>query len=523
MNGKSIGAAVAAVVFMAAALSGCGGPVETAQGQERIELTWWTINHQAGLLSSYQEVEAFQTMQERSGIQIQFIHPAEGQATSQFNVMISSGDYPDIIDWNWDTEYPGGVNKAASDGVIIELNDYMPYAPNYSALLEQNPEMKKNVQTTDGAIMTFNSIKDDIKINSYFGPCIRKDWLDRLGLAVPQTIDEWHNVLQAFRSGDPNGNGKADEIPLTDDQERRLQYLSAAFGCLKGTFYEKQPGQMVYGSIQPEYKEFLQTMHDWYQEGLLDPEFASSSRTNTDAKVLDGTAGAFVGYSGSQIGNYLTENPESNIVGAPWPKGPAGISYIGAPQMLKTVQPGYGSAISTANRHIKETMAFLDWNYSEEGILRQNWGVEGETYQKTDQGYQFTDFVLHNPEGKSPIDVMSRYALTTTGGFGKIMNGDAYVNVMQTFEQQKEASRLWTQGDTSLLMPPYPLTAEESLRISAIMTEAQLYENEMYTKMIMGIEPISKFEEYVARMKEIGVEEAAALHGAAWARYQAQQ
>ncbi|MCI9626770.1 MAG: extracellular solute-binding protein [Clostridia bacterium] len=518
---KSIVAALAAGL-LAGALCGCSGVSENVAGEENLKLSWWTINHQPAYISNYNEVAAFRQMQEKTGVEIAFLHPAAGQETEQFNVMISSKDYPDIIDWQWETEYPGGMNKAVSDGVIIKLDDYMQYAPNYEKLLEQQPEFRNSVKTTDGAILTFNQLKDDVGINSYFGPCIRKDWLDKLDLAVPQTIDDWYNVLKAFKTMDPNGNGNIDEIPLLDSREGGLQYLSVAWGTLKGMFFEKD-GKMVYGSVQPEYKDFLQTMHDWYAEGLIDAEFASSSRTNIDAKMLGGTAGAFVGYMGSQMGNYLAQQPEMNLVGAPWPKGASGISYIGMPEMLKTAIPGYGSAISTANSHVKETMALLDYNYSEEGIIAQNWGVEGVTFERKGAQFQFLDSVLHDKGGKNPIEAMSPYTLTTWGGYGKVMNGAAYTALMQTYDQQKEASKIWTQGDTSLLLPAFPFTAEESLHISNIMTEARLYENEMYIKMIMGIEPISGFEEYVARMEAIGVNEAARLYEIAYSRYKAQQ
>jgi len=225
---------------------------------------------------------------------------------------------------------------------------------------------------------------------------------------------------------------------------------------------------------------------------------------------------------GSQMGSYLAQRPEMNLVGAPWPKGPAGISYIGMPEMLKTATPGFGSAISTANSHIKETMELLDYNYSGEGIIAQNWGIEGVTFEKNGEQLQFLDSVLHDENGKNPIEAMSPYTLTTWGGYGKIMNGAAYTALMQTYDQQKEASKIWTQGDTSLLLPAFPLTAEESLRISNIMTEARLYENEMYVKMIMGIEPISRFDEYVERMQAIGIGEAEKLYETAYARYKAQ-
>ena len=111
------------------------------------------------------------------------------------------------------------------------------------------------------------------------GPIVRKDFLDKVGLPVPVTIDDWYTTLKAFKEKDPNGNGKADDIPLT-----LFLYTTGQFDIFKGAsafigawnttynFYQEN-GTVKYGPLDSQFKDFLATMAKWYKEGLIDPDF----------------------------------------------------------------------------------------------------------------------------------------------------------------------------------------------------------------------------------------------------------
>ncbi len=517
---KRVMTAGLALAVSAGILSGCGND---AGDGSTAKLTMWCVNYVNKYVTNYGDIEAFQELQKNAGVEVEYQHPVAGQEAEQFNLLMASGNLPDIVEADWTSRYTGGLEKAISDGIIVPIEDYLDKAPNYRKLLEENPELEKGTKSTDGKQLIFHSLKEDIKINSYTGPQIRKDWLDKLGLPVPTTIDEWHTTLTAFKEQDPNGNGLADEIPLADDKTMAFRHFAAAWGCIKGEFYENARGEFVYGSIEPEYKAFLEEMHKWYEEGLIDPEFASITRKNVDANMTTDISGAFVGLLGSQMGNYIAamrgSDSDYELLGTPWPIGPANKPYCATPGVVRLTVYGSGAAITKNCKDIDSAMKYLDYCYSDEAYDLQNWGIEGVTYNKTDDGsYQYTDLILNNPDGKGTVEAMAPYAVPAYGGT-KMMDSTAYVAFMHNEPAQKEASATWASGDNSLLLPSYSYTAEEARTISNIMGDITTYEDEMFTKMIIGTVSIDEFDNYVAKIKELGIEEAIALHKQAYERY----
>ena len=188
-------------------------------------------------------------------------------------------------------------------------------------MLEEHPEWKKEITTDDGSIYVFPFLRTDDKLKVFLGPTIRQDWLDKLGLSMPTTVDEWYNVLKAFKEQDPNGNGKADEIPLyltKGDVDTTTAFLGA-WGINAG-FYQEE-GQVKYGPTDPRFKEFLTLMNQWYKEGLLDQDFATTDEKMLEAKITGGQIGSAILYTGSGIGKYGTlmkdKDPNFRLVAAP--------------------------------------------------------------------------------------------------------------------------------------------------------------------------------------------------------------
>src|SRR5699024_199237 len=162
------------------------------------------------------EVGVYQEIEKITGTKVDFKHPSgEGeQVTEQFNLMLNSKDLPDVIETNWLT-VPKGPDNAINTGTIIRLNELIEeHAPNFNQYLNDNPDIKKMITTDEGNIYSFPFIRGDEALRVFMGPMLRKDWLDKLDLDVPETIDEWEEVMTAIREGDPNGNGEKDETPL---------------------------------------------------------------------------------------------------------------------------------------------------------------------------------------------------------------------------------------------------------------------------------------------------------------------
>lgn len=133
---------------------------------------------------------------------------------------------------------------------------------------------------------------------------IRKDWLDDLGLELPQTLEELETVARAFVEQDPDGNGKADTIGIMgtdigdelystflEATEKGLGSIFYAMNSFPGFFIEGPDGKATYGSILPETKETLALLRDWYSEGLIDKQLGI--RNDDNEPIIAGQAGIF--------------------------------------------------------------------------------------------------------------------------------------------------------------------------------------------------------------------------------------
>lgn len=159
------------------------------------------------------ENEAFKELERRTGVHVDWIHPNE--VNQQFTLLIASGQYPDVIMYNWKAA-PGGVVKYAQDGVILKLNDLIKnYAPDLTRILEKHPGAKKDLTDSNGDIYYLARFVLTPESNIFKGPLIRRDWLEKLNLKVPTNVNELYEVLKAFRDQDPNGNNKQDEWAMS--------------------------------------------------------------------------------------------------------------------------------------------------------------------------------------------------------------------------------------------------------------------------------------------------------------------
>jgi len=483
-------------------------------------LTYWvTLNSNASAtLQNAGEIKAYQKLEEITGTKVQFQHPPAGSEQDSFNIMVSSGDLPDVIEHNW-SAVSGGPDKLIGDGTLIRLNELIDqHAPNLKKVLEENPEYRKMITSDDGNIYVFPFLRGDDYLLTYNGLIIRQDWLDKLGLGMPETIEEWHTVLTAFKNDDPNGNGQADEIPLRLDPGQ-LSMNKAFLGAwgITDSFYQVD-GVVKYGPIQPEFKEFLQTMSQWYAEGLIDPDYLSGDSNLWDAKITNNTLGAFTGYTGSGIGRYLQmmegKGGSFDLAGAP----NVALKKGETPPLGQKDSPftGYGAAITSKNQNPEATVKWLDYKYGEEGSLLFNFGIEGESYEMVDGYPTYTEQITKNDS--LPIaQALAQYAMA--GYSGPFVQDRRYMEQYSSLPQQASAIEAWMNAKNDRLMPVISPNEEESARYASIMNDVKTYYDEMLNKFIMGVEPIDQFEAFVETIKGMGIEEAVAIQQAALDRY----
>lgn len=556
-NLTKAGALLLAVTMAAAALTGCGSKndavkaeaensqttaqpeaagTQTAEASEEKKeeaaefsypvenggtLTYWMDlnSNVAANYSNMGETPFGKKLQENTGIQIEFQHPAVGQATEQFNLLLADTTLPDLIEYNW-LGYSGGPEKAIQDAVIIPLNDVIDqYCPNLKAYLEANPEIDRMIKTDDGTYYCFPFIRGSDKLVTSTGAMIRGDWLEELGLEVPTTIDDWHDVLTAFKekkgAAAPFTYWYANES-LTDNNP-----FAYAYGAPRG-LYLAEDGTIHYGAVEDGYKEYLMTMNQWMSEGLIDVDLATLTNDQVAAKITNGSSGASFGWCGSGMGNWTTAGQATNenymLVPAPYPTLQKGeIPEFG--QKDNNYVKGGAVAITTSCEDVELAARLLDYGYSEEGTMLYNFGIEGESYTlDADGNANYTDLILNNPDGLSITHAMGGYMRANYNG--PFVQNERYAEQYYQFDSQKDAMDVWSNTNMKdHLIPPITPTVEESKEQAQYLTEINTYRNEMTLKFILGNASFDEWDEYVETIQGMNLDRVLEIQNAALERY----
>lgn len=485
-------------------------------------------------IKSHADNPMFQAFEKNTGVKIKWIEPTMGLDAEQFNLMLAARDLPDVFELpsklgNW-TTVPGGAEKFYKDKVILKLNDLIDkYAPDFKAVLRKNPQIRKELMADDGSIYYIPLMRADPALRIYSGPIFRQDWLDKLGLQVPRTVDEFYNVLKAFKTKDPNGNGQADEIPMSATKQaviyefcKMIWPWGVNFGQWQNNGMMQVRGKVNYSPIMPEFKDALAFCNKLYKEGLLDSDFAVQDRNAFNAKVMADKVGCFYGLAGSGITFFTTnmkgKEPKSfKLVGAPYPvvkkTDKKGFNFSNE---VVTICSG-GFAISATCKRPDVAMKWLNYGFTKEGHMLVNFGVEGLSYKMVDGYPKYTELITNNPQGLAMGNAIGNNAQTSW----------ASVNDIRYFEQYQQltpdpwaAIQVWAAStDPSRILPPLTLSPEESQRTASKFNEITTYAMEMYYKFIMGTEPLDNFDKYVAQIKKMGIDEVLAVYQGVLTRF----
>lgn len=484
-------------------------------------LTYWgeISANLIGLKATHDEVPFFQDWQKKTGVKLSFTAPPTGQAKEALNVLLASGDLPDMLEFNF-LSFPGGPEKAIGDGYIIKLNDLIDkYAPNLKKFLQDNPDIDKMVKTDSGSYYAFPFIRGDEYLRVFQGPIIRKDWLDELGLPVPETIDDWTTMLRAFKEK------KGAAAPLSFASKPRFFNESGngafigAFGVSRG-FYQED-GKVKFGPAEPGFKEYLRLFQGWYKEGLIDKNAATVDTKALDGNIASGATGATIGNAGAGIGKWqplvAANDPKAVLIAAPYP-----VLNKGETPKFGQRNQAYSSegtvAITSTAKDPELAVRMLDYGYSEEGRLFFNFGTEGVSYNMVDGYPTYTDMILKNPDNLAPAQMISTYARGSYNG--PFIQDKRYAEQFFALQTQRDAINVWAKTDSAKYqLPPITPTPEESSEYAAIMNDIDTLVDEMTLKIILGTEPVDAYESYLEKMKSLNLTRAIEIQTAALERY----
>ncbi len=218
--------------------------------------------------------------------------------SDKLNLTIASGDIPDVM--IVDAQQ---LEQLAAAGAIEDMTPYIEKYAN-ADILENYSQTKGAAiaaATIDGKVMGIPNVQPqaDAPIMVF----VRQDWLTKLNLAAPKTVDDVEAIAKAFIEQDPDGNGEKDTYGLTGTMNpvqvpSNLHGFDAIFnsyGSFPTLFYKNAEGKVVYGSVQPETKDALARLAQMYKDGTIDPEFATKDTGKSNELIAGGKAGIMMG------------------------------------------------------------------------------------------------------------------------------------------------------------------------------------------------------------------------------------
>jgi putative aldouronate transport system substrate-binding protein len=331
--------------------------------------------------------------------------PQEG-AQEKINLMLASGqDLPDVF-WNFGDGKSGNiVVQYADQDIFVPTEDMIKkYMPNEKKILDANSDYYKEIYAPDGHTYGFPYIEQMYGLVLTGGPLlINKTWLDKLGLSVPTTVDEWVKCLEAFRDGgDLNGNGKADEIPMatwfgatdTFGSYNMFYRFTGCFGqadsyCGGNAYADHMKivdGKVVFSAEDDAFRKTAEFFNKLYSEKLIwDGSFeADASAAYQSSLIKEDVAriGCFGTWTDQEITNL---DVHDQYVAIPRLKGEAGSS--GFMNNYSELQDSSDTAITTGCKFPHVVAKFVDYMVGDPAIsVQSNWGAIGYNYQLDDKG-----------------------------------------------------------------------------------------------------------------------------------------
>jgi len=514
----------------------CGEKEETAVQSDNKYTYWVSLDSRsAETVSSYSELVLYQKVSEATGIDVEFLHPAQGTTGSEaFQILLSAGDYPDIMEYSWGS-YVGGPDQAIKDGVIIALNDYLEeHAPNYYAAMEGTSRLgklhdyKASALSVEGNYYGFKSLNVS-NYGGYGGIYIRKDMLDKFGLEVPVTIDDWDNVFKVAKE-----NGV--KYPLTGGSGLftydTVQAFNNAWGIGKGLYHVD--GKVKFGPFEAAYKDYIGKMAEWMKAGYIDIDFITNGSDNLMASMTNGTSIATMGYVGSGMGKLLPameeRDPNYSVVACPFPILNEGdtswFQEVQSPAADPCAAISVQCGIDDENRYFG-AMKWIDYLYSEEGVALKDFGIEGETYtievgSDGEEHFRYTDVIYdHEKIGAHSVQAALYHFFRPAGAPGFSEHPD-YLDGFYPYEEQKEAILIWNENVDNArrrILPTLSYTGDEATRRANILSVGRDNLNAGILDIVLGKKDISEFDAVIEAAKKAGYDELIEITQSAYDRY----
>lgn len=472
----------------------------------------------APLAPEYSEMELVQRWEADTNIAITWENLPDQVYAEKKNLMLASGDLPDVL-------FNTGMSDAeivdnGSNGTLLPLEDLIDeYAPTLSAILEERPDIRAAITASDGHIYSLPSVEELGLVQYPNFLFINTTWLGALGLPMPTTIDEYHEALVAFATQDPNGNGVADEIPLsfrTDAFAANPHDLIAALGGQPENNDHRivRDDTVEFTANSDEYKAAVSALGDWYAEGLIDPESFSQDDVAYLSKGKSSTPilGSFFWW---ELKEMVGEDRVDDYALVGILEGVDGEKLA---SVANNQEIGRGAmAITRSNEYPAATMRWADRLFDPVMSAQSNWGPIGVTLEEDANG------VLVQIPAQAGESEGERRQRVAPGG-PKITTAEDFETVVapepRAAERQQLVQEFYAPHQANDPYPPVMLSNDELDRVSFANTDINTLVKEKFAAWIVDGTVEDEWDAYVSQLQTLGVDDVIATYQEAYDRFQ---
>lgn len=429
----------------------------------------------------------------------------------QKNLLLASNQLPDAF-FGSNTLTMDDINKYGPIGVFVDLTDMIEAsAPIYSRRLEESALLGGLSLAFDGKRYSFGTLIESDTRNFPDNLYINKVWLDRLGLAIPTNLDEYYDVLTAFKTGDPNRNGIADEIPLTFTKFNHITGYGSFFGAFgridahNGSMvtaldhFVTENGKVVFVADKEEYKSAIKGLRRFFVDGLFDQEGFVQAQSQYQGKIQSKLpiVGSFYAWSSAAVGlvnqsQYIAIKPLKENASAPE-------AHV-KKRLNNANVAGTGLTLCTGVKNPELLVKWIDAFYDTQMSIIAHQGPE---------------FVIPNGDGTFSYDqttakdgedyIQQISKKTPFDSVPCFVPADAYGNILpknQSDEDKYKAIKdFYISAPCDLTLPSINFTTEEIHLNTSVGMDIQNYVKERQAKWLLGESDISTdWDGYLAQL-----------------------
>ena len=485
--------------------------------------TMTVLTYQPAFVKDFYTNEFTKKYEEMTNVHVEWEIVPGGNMVEKVNLLVAGGELPDVI---WPGSFPKELELMyGQQGVFIRLNELIDSLTlDIKKSLAQFPTAKEAVVTPTGAIYSLPMIQDGfhIRLDGSLGALIwmNSTWLKQLGLAVPQTTEGLYSVLRAFKDKDPNGNGKADEIPFTGESGIRAVYTfmtsftpTYAAGQYAGLYLDDQ-GRVRAAVTSPEFKAGLSYLARLFKEGLIDRNIFTMTM-DLMKQITESPQGIILGsaVTGFNASFNMGGSNHRNYDPIPPVKGPGGARWV---MYTPYFNPSGAMMITSKMKHPDVAMRYVDWFYSPDGIRTSRFGPKDLAWRDAKPGEKaYTGQPAEWAQMGAATQVVSNLAWLQHGhpqNLGivhttQLGNDDMYAT--GTPALLTRVYRFYLVGEPYLyknVIPPMYLTSDKVKEVAQIKTDIDSYLNESIVRFVTGNANIdADWDAYVKQITTIGL------------------